>query len=103
MQEVAAVPSRITGLRSTVSGRNGSGACLSHHTKARPNASEIAISTKMVDDIHGTRVPPDVSAMRNRVEAAIISAAPTISSRCGGSWRGQRLLGGAAGQRGGEA
>jgi hypothetical protein len=46
----------------------------------------------MVGDIHGTRVPPDVSAMRNRVAAAIINAAPTMSSWCGRSWRGSRFI-----------
>ena len=34
------MPTRITGLRSTVRGRNGSGARLSHQTKAMPSASE---------------------------------------------------------------
>jgi hydrogenase maturation factor HypE len=80
VQEVAAVPSRITGFRSTVSGRNGSRASLSHHMKAKPSAREAAMRMRMVGDIHGTRAPPDVSAMRNRVAAAIISAAPTMSS-----------------------
>ena len=46
----------------------------------------------MVDDSQGTRVPPEVSAMRNRVAAAIMSAAPTRSSRCGRSWRGSSFI-----------
>jgi hypothetical protein len=80
IQEVAAVPERITGFRSTVSGRNGSRARSSHQTKARPSASEAAASVKIVGDIQGTRVPPEVSMMRKSVAAAIINVAPTMSS-----------------------
>ncbi len=86
------VPARMIGFRSTTSGRNGSGARLSHQTKARLSASETATSAKIVGDSQGTRVPPEVSAMRIKVAAAIISAAPTISSWCGRSWRGSRFM-----------
>ena len=50
IQEVAAVPERITGFRSTARGRNGSGDRLSHQTKATPSASDTAVSAKMVGD-----------------------------------------------------
>ena len=89
---MAAVPARITGFPSTVSGRKGSEASLSHHTNARLSPSETATSAKIVDDSHGTRVPPDVRAMRNMVAAEVISAAPITSSRWGRSWRGRRFI-----------
>ena len=41
---------------------------------------DAPISEKIVGDIHGTRVPPVVTASRNSVAAAITSAAPRKSS-----------------------
>ena len=46
----------------------------------------------MVGDSQGTRVPPEVSAIRNKVAAAIIRAAPTMSSWCRRSWRGSSFI-----------
>ena len=86
------MPTRITGLRSTASGRNGSSARRSHHTKASESASESASSATIVGESHGTRVPPEVSASRNTVAPATISTAPMRSSRCGRSWRGSRFI-----------
>ena len=92
IHEVAAAPAHITGLPSTVRGRKGSGTSLSHHTKARLSASEMPMRATMVDDVHGKRLPPDVSAISSMVAAATIRAAPIRSSWCGRSWRGSRFI-----------
>ena len=66
------MPARITGLASTVSGRNGSGARRSHHTNASSQARASRDQREIVGESQGTRVPPEVSASSNRVAAAII-------------------------------
>ena len=86
------MPARMTGLPSTVRGRNGSGASRNHHTNAALRPSDVATSAKIVEESHGTRVPPDVSARSKLVAAAIMSAAPTMSSWCGHAWRGKRFI-----------
>jgi hypothetical protein len=89
---VAAVPSFITGLASTLSGRNGSGARLSHQPTATVSRIDAPISAKIVGESHGTRVPPVVSARRNSVAAAITSATPRKSSECLRPAAGSRFI-----------
>ncbi len=90
--EVASVPRRITGLASTTSGRNGSGARRSHQANSKVSTMQAPTRPKMVGDSQGTRVPPEVSAKSSAVAAAVISPAPSMSSLCARSWRGSRFM-----------
>jgi hypothetical protein len=74
------VPASITGFRITSSGRKGSDARLSHHANAVVSISDMPTSPRMMGDVQGYRMPPDVSAMRKSVAATIIIAAPIRSS-----------------------
>jgi hypothetical protein len=91
-QAVAVVPSRMTGLASTCSGRNGSGARLSHQANTTVSTIDSAIRPKIVGEIQGTRVPPEVSASKSATAAAIIKLAPMRSSLWARSWRGSRFI-----------
>src|SRR3954470_10583776 len=91
-QDVATVPTRITGLARTPSGRNGSSTRKSHQEKASVNAIEQSSNTRIVDDTQGMRVPPEVSTNRKATAPAIISVAPTISSRCERPCDGKRFI-----------
>src|SRR5215203_5387036 len=55
-----ALPQRITGLFSTVSGRNGSAARVSRQPNNSDSTNEAAINISIGDDSHGSRVPPQV-------------------------------------------
>ena len=86
-----AVPQRITGLLSTVSGRNGSAARVSRQPNSSDSTNEAPISIRIGGDSHGSRVPPQVSASSSGMAEPIISPAPSTSSLWRRSWRGMRL------------
>ena len=65
---------RITGLLSTVSGRNGSAARVSRQPNSSDSTNEAPISIRIGGDSPRQRVPPQVSASSSGMAEPIISA-----------------------------
>lgn len=66
----------------------GSGAVESRRTKSANSTIAAAASPRICGEAHGYRTPPQFSASRSAIVAAIIRAAPSRSSLWRRSWRG---------------